>query len=140
MPAKPPPSPDDDGGSGAVLEGLEHRAHQRGTLKLIEQGVRAGWIQLWQLPSSIAAQLPRMLMESIERSYEVQDDRSLRDGIRVALAMQKANVEVCKAVDEHQRLESGEATSISQQDVTLHLEFDSPPGVETHRLNGHKPP
>ena len=120
------PTPEPTGGSGALQEGLDHRAHQRGTLKMIEQGVRGGWIKLWELPAATAAQLPRMLLESIERSYEAQDDRSLRDGIRVALAMQKANLETAKAVDEHLRLEAGEATTIAQQDVTLKVRFDGP--------------
>jgi len=88
----------------------------------------------------MAEVLPRLMWESVERSSENEDDRALVRGATVILAMQKANLDLCRVVDEHQRLEAGEATAITRQDVTLHLEFDSPPGVETHRLNGHKPP
>jgi len=98
------------GGSGALQEGLEDRAHERGTGSIIRQALDNGWISFWNIPKDMMDDLPRILTEHIRAANERGDMRTVKGLSNTLRALVDSNVKAAELVDRTDRLDAGKPT------------------------------
>jgi hypothetical protein len=101
-------------GFAAIKEGLDDPHHRRGTLRMLASAIKNKHIRMIDIPDEAIADLAKITRDSINRSADAGDERSVIGGVKVLVNMIEVNRETAKVIDHDARLSAGEATEITQ--------------------------
>lgn len=115
----------DAGGRGAIEDGLAAASERQRTMRLIERGLRLGWLKPWEIPPSLAEAVPAGLASLLQTAIDEGNARVATRAADVLCRMARHNLDLAVAVDHAARLDGGEATQ--RDEVTLRVDFPRPP-------------
>lgn len=116
--------PDENGGRGAIIESLKDGSRRRSDLRLVDRGLREGWITPFNM-SKRHADLPDVVMDAVNEAKEEGERRSVFTGAAVLTRMMEVNLNIAATIDKIR----GDAEP-EEQNIRIEYERVLPKGEE----------
>lgn len=94
----------------SIQEGLDDRADQRGTLRMLATALDQGYLQPWQISGETFKDLPGKVEQILNDSIADGDRRSANGAAKVLAALGAHNLRLLEVTDKIGRLDAGTAT------------------------------